>query len=109
MNFRGKEVVPVVNAPNAQICGGIPGHNQWRDRMRAIFGENTHGGTYTIIRGYGNNRRRVCGPIEQHKKQVFEYLLNAYQHSQYFKLSHYVLWDTRDTVESGPDNTSKLC
>lgn len=87
----------VVNAPNAQICGGLPGYNQWRDRLRAIFGENTHGGSYTIIRGYGNNRRRVCGPTEQHKKQVFEYLLNTYQHSQYFKPSHYLFWETRDT------------
>tara|TARA_B100001287_G_scaffold198367_1_gene167902 strand:+ start:196 stop:1917 length:1722 start_codon:yes stop_codon:yes gene_type:complete len=93
----------VVNAPNAQICGGIPGHQQWRDRMRAIFGENTQGGTYTVIRGYGNNRRKVIGPLEQHKKHVFEYLLNSYQHSQYFKPSHYVLWETRDTVESGAD------
>ena len=93
----------VVNAPNAQICGGIPAHHQWRDRIRAIFGENTHGGTYTIIRGYGNNRRRVIGPIEQHKKQVFEYLLNAYHLSDYFKPSHYLFWDARDTEESSAD------
>ena len=87
----------VVNAPNAQICGGIPGHNQWRDRLRAIFGENTQGGTYTITRGYGNNRRRVCGPIEQHKKHVFEYLIDQYQKSQYFKPSHYKFWERRDS------------
>jgi len=87
----------VVNAPNAQICGGIPGHNQWRDRLRAIFGEHTHGGTYTITRGYGNNRRRVCGPIEQHKKHVFEYLIDQYQKSEYFKPSHYKFWERRDS------------
>ena len=89
----------VVNAPNAQICGGIPGHAQWRDRMRAIFGENTQGGSYTIIRGYGANRRRVCGPIEQHKKGVFEYLLDQYQKSAYFKPHHYLLWERRNSVK----------
>ena len=78
----------VVNAPNAQICGNSD-HAQWRDRMRAIFGENTQGGTYTIIRGYGANRRRVCGPIEQHKKGVFEYLLDQYQKSD--TLNHSII------------------
>ena len=65
--------------------------------MRAIFGENTQGGTYTIIRGYGNNRRRVCGPIEQHKKHVFEYLIDQYQKSPHFKPSHYKFWERRDS------------
>ena len=90
----------VVNAPNAQICGGIPGHNSWRDRFRAIFGEQTVGGTYTVIRGYGQNRRTVCGPLEQHKRKTFECLLSLYQKSEYFKPNHYIWWERRDTHES---------
>ena len=93
----------VINAPNAQICGGIPDHRSWRDRIRAIFGENTQGGTYTITRGYGNGRRIIQGPLEKHKKHIFDCLLHLYQKSEYFKPHHYILWETRDSVQSYPD------
>ena len=93
----------VVNAPNAQICGGIPDYRSWNDRVKAIFGENTSGGTYTRQVGYGVNRRTICGPLEQHKKHTFECLLTLYQTSEYFKPHHYIWWDYRDTDTSYSD------
>jgi len=93
----------VINAPNAQICGGIPDHRSWNDRLRAIFGENSHGGTYKRYRGYGNNRREVFGPFEQHKKHIFECLIHLYQNSEYFKPSYYLWWETRDSKDSYVD------
>ena len=93
----------VINAPNAQICGGIPGQRSWNDRIKAIFGENTHMGTYTRIRGFGENRREICGELEQHKKKTFECLLNIYQFSDKFKSRNYRWWETRDSKDSYTD------
>ena len=93
----------VINAPNAQICGGIPDHRSWNDRLRAIFGENSYGGTYKRYTGYGNNRREIFGPLEQHKKNIFECLIHLYQNSEYFKPSYYLWWETRDSKDSYVD------
>lgn len=93
----------VINAPNAQICGGIPDHRSWNDRLRAIFGENSYGGTYKRYTGYGGNRREIFGPLEQHKKNIFECLIHLYQKSEYFKPSYYLWWETRDSKDSYVD------
>ena len=93
----------VINAPNAQICGGIPDHRSWNDRLRAIFGENSYGGTYKRYTGYGNHRREIFGPLEQHKKNIFECLIHLYQNSEYFKPSYYLWWETRDSKDSYVD------
>ena len=93
----------VINAPNAQICGGILDHRSWNDRLRAIFGENSYGGTYKRYTGYGNHRREIFGPLEQHKKNIFECLIHLYQNSEYFKPSYYLWWETRDSKDSYVD------